>query len=95
MGRYNLIIIPAKNEAKTIGQVIKKSKKFGTVIVIDDASSDDTNRISLKNGAKIIRNKKHLFYDKSLNLGFEYARKKNFKQSNNSFLNIIFFIEIS
>lgn len=79
MGRYNLIIIPAKNEAKTIGQVIKKSKKFGTVIVIDDASSDDTNKISLKNGAKIIRNKKNLFYDKSLNLGFEYARKKNFK----------------
>ena len=80
MGRSSLaIIIPAKNEAKTIGRVIINSSKYGSVIVVDDASTDETAKVSSLNGAIVLRNKKSLFYDKSLNRGFQYAKKKNFK----------------
>ncbi len=80
MGRSNLIIIiPAKNESKTIKRVIKYSIKFGTVLVVDDGSTDGTGTIAIKNGAKLIKNKKSLFYDESLNKGFNYAKKKKFK----------------
>ena len=79
MGRSRLIIIPAKNEAKTIRKVIKQSLKYGEVVVIDDGSTDNTLKISKKNGAKTIKNKNNLFYDKTLNVGFEYAKKKKFK----------------
>ena len=52
MGRSNLIIIiPAKNESKTIKRVIKYSIKFGTVLVVDDGSTDGTGTIAIKNGA--------------------------------------------
>ena len=72
MGRPNLvIIIPAKNEAKTIGKIVRQSIKFGDVVVIDDASSDGTGKISSRNGAKTLKNKKNLFYDGSLNKGFK------------------------
>ena len=80
MGRSDLIIlIPAKNEAKTIQRVIKYSIRFGKVLVIDDGSTDGTGKIAMKSGAKVITNKNNLFYDVSLNKGFSYAKKKNFK----------------
>ena len=41
MGRSSLaIIIPAKNEVKTIGRVIQNARKFGTVVVVDDLVRD-------------------------------------------------------
>ena len=52
------IIIPAFNEAKSIGQVIQKIKNVDRnykVIVIDDGSKDDTVDIAKKAGAKVIR----------------------------------------
>ena len=80
MGRSSLaIIIPAKNEVKTIGRVIQNARKFGTVVVVDDGSTDGTDKVSIVKGAKLIKNKKNLFYDKSLNKGFEYVKKKKFK----------------
>ena len=80
MGRSSLaIIIPAKNEVKTIGRVIQNARKFGTVVVVDDGSTDGTDKVSILKGAKLIKNKKNLFYDKSLNKGFEYVKKKKFK----------------
>lgn len=80
MGRSNIaIIIPAKNESFTIKKVIRHCARYGTVIVIDDASSDETGKISKLNGAIVLKNKKNLFYDKSLNRGFDYAFKKKFQ----------------
>ena len=80
MGRSNIaIIIPAKNEALTIKKVISHCSNYGTVIVIDDASRDETGKISKLSGAIVLKNKKNLFYDESLNKGFNYARKKKFQ----------------
>lgn len=49
-----LAIIPAYNEEKNIGQVIRGVKKYtNNIIVIDDGSKDKTYQISLENGAKV------------------------------------------
>ncbi len=48
-------IIPTKNEAKTIGEVITGVKKFSNeVIVVDGNSQDDTRAIAQSLGAKVL-----------------------------------------
>ncbi len=79
MARRKLtIIIPAFNESLTILKAVKDTKKFGKVIVVDDASTDGTGPKAKKAGALVIRNKKNIGYDHSLERGLLYARKNNF-----------------
>jgi glycosyltransferase involved in cell wall biosynthesis len=50
-----LILIPARNEAATIGQVVRGGLQAGfPVRVIDDASSDDTALLAAQAGAEVI-----------------------------------------
>lgn len=51
------VIIPARNEANTIGDIIHKLKCIGVreIVVVDGHSSDDTQKISRSLGAKVIR----------------------------------------
>ncbi len=49
------IIIPAKNEALSIGHIVAQLKdKFCEVIVVDDGSSDGTAAIAMSEGAQVI-----------------------------------------
>lgn len=51
------IILPAKNEAFSIGSVLNKLKQLypeAEIIVINDGSTDDTKDIALQQGAKVI-----------------------------------------
>lgn len=73
----NVIIIPAYNEEKTIGDIIKKSKKYGKVIVINDASTDRTASIAQNAGAIVISHKKNSGLGSALRTGFERALKMN------------------
>jgi len=53
------IIIPALNEERSIGLVIKSIPKiYREVVVIDNGSSDDTSKVALENGATVITEKK-------------------------------------
>lgn len=56
------VIIPAYNEEKSIGEVIKKVQKLGkekwNIIVVDDGSIDDTRKIAQESGVTV------LYYDK-------------------------------
>ena len=48
-------IIPAFNEEKYIGQIVRAASKYvGEVIVIDDGSSDRTANIARANGARVL-----------------------------------------
>lgn len=48
-------IIPAYNAAKTIGQLVRRSKKFvDKVIVVDDGSVDETASVAKSAGASVV-----------------------------------------
>ena len=49
-----LIVIPALNEEKTIGKLIKKIDKKYKVLVINDGSTDNTKAVAIKAGAKVL-----------------------------------------
>lgn len=74
-----LVVIPALNEANTIGKIVKKISKSFKVLVVDDGSKDKTSEEAKKNGAKVITSKKNYGVDYSIDLGFNYAIKKKFK----------------
>jgi len=70
-----IILIPCYNEEKTVKKVFKKVSKFGKVFIINDGSTDSTQKILVKNKIKFIKNKKNLGYEKSLIIGFEHIVK--------------------
>lgn len=71
------IVIPAFNEADTIEAVVRQSAVFGTPIVVDDGSTDNTGLIAHGAGAIVVRNERNLGYDCSLNNGFRRAAELN------------------
>ena len=76
------VIIPAKDEEASIGNVlkdlnnvIKKTKKYSfEVIVVDDKSRDKTAKIARKYRAKVIRNEGESGKGKAIDLGFRNAK---------------------
>ena len=74
------VLIPSYNEESTIGQIVEKIKKLDLdVIVIDDGSTDDTERIASENGAIVMRHAKNLGKGASLKEGFSFIlRSTNF-----------------
>jgi glycosyltransferase involved in cell wall biosynthesis len=52
-----LIVIPAKNEAASIGEVVRAVRTHGylDVLVVDDGSDDETGRIAREAGALVMR----------------------------------------
>jgi glycosyltransferase involved in cell wall biosynthesis len=75
-----LILIPALNEQKTIENIIKKLKKYGHILVIDDGSRDDTKFVANKNGATVIKHNTNRGYNEALNTGFKFFLKKKYKK---------------
>ena len=68
------VVIPAYNEAMSIGEVIANCKAFcDEIIVVDDGSTDDTAEIAKNSGAVVIRNKKNLGVTRTTRIGFEQA----------------------
>jgi glycosyltransferase involved in cell wall biosynthesis len=73
------VIIPTYNEAKEIGNVIRRLRQQNLdVVVIDDGSKDNTCLIAKENGASVIRNEINEGKGASLIKGFNYAIENNF-----------------
>lgn len=78
------IIIPAYNEEKTIGAVIRAIPKKipgihrKEIYVIDDGSSDKTTQIARKAGAKVISHYLNRGLGGALGTGLELAKRGNF-----------------
>lgn len=73
------IIIPALNEAATIAYVVTAVKAFGTPIVIDDGSNDETAELARTSGAVVIKNNNGRGYEAAINGGFSYAASQEFQ----------------
>src|SRR3989344_1026749 len=69
------VIVPAYNEAKNIGRVISGlfSQGLQNIIVVDDASTDETIQIAEAAGAKVLRHEVNRGQGASLQTGNDYA----------------------
>ena len=73
-------IIPAYNEAATIGSVILRTRQYiGAVFVVDDCSTDDTAEIARLAGARVISHSKNGGPGVTLQSGYEAAIASGFK----------------
>ena len=68
------VVIPAYDEAMSIGEVVANCKAFcDQIIVVDDGSTDDTYNVATNSGAEVVRNKKNLGITKAVQRGLEAA----------------------
>jgi glycosyltransferase involved in cell wall biosynthesis len=72
------IVIPAFNEAASIGRVVKEVSPFGRPVVVDDASTDLTGEVAGKAGAIVVTHETNHGYDGALSSGFIRADRKDF-----------------
>jgi len=70
------IVIPALNEAATVGGVVRAVKPFGMPVVVDDGSTDDTADTARAAGAEVVRHEVNRGYDAALNSGFTRATER-------------------
>jgi glycosyltransferase involved in cell wall biosynthesis len=67
------IVIPALNEAASVAAVVSHTVPYGTVIVVDDGSTDETGKIAASAGAEVVTHQRNMGYDRAINSGFERA----------------------
>ncbi len=76
MSRFKIACIPAYNEQKLIGDVVKRCKLFvDQVIVCDDGSTDQTAKNAEDAGAHVLIHKKNSGKGKAMKTLFDYAKK--------------------
>jgi len=67
------IVVPALNEAATIGAVLERVRDYGHPIVVDDGSTDATAQVARAAGAEVVSHAVNRGYDGALNSGFARA----------------------
>jgi len=68
------VVIPAFNEAKTIGRVVEEVKgKVSQVIVVDDGSTDQTAELAKRSGATVINHFLNRGQGAALQTGINFA----------------------
>jgi glycosyltransferase involved in cell wall biosynthesis len=78
-----LIIIPAYNEEKNIPKVLDALETpeitaFADILVINDASQDDTKRIVKERGHTVVSHIFNLGYGSALQVGYKYAVRREY-----------------
>ena len=73
------ILIPAYNEEKRIAAVIREVRDYcPDVIVIDDGSPDDTDKVAAEAGATVLEHVRNQGKGAALQTGFDYARENGY-----------------
>ncbi|MEO0292811.1 MAG: glycosyltransferase family 2 protein [candidate division WOR-3 bacterium] len=81
MSQKILIVIPAYNEEKNIGNLLKKIKKISPlkdVLVVDDGSKDNTSLIAKKIGCKVLSFERNQGKGAALKRGFDFAIRNGY-----------------
>ncbi|MDN5882522.1 MAG: glycosyltransferase family 2 protein [Nitrosospira sp.] len=76
-----VVIVPARNESGSVGGVVQEIRKHvgWEVIVIDDASNDDTTIEARRSGAQVVRLPFRLGAWGALQAGMRYALRKGYR----------------
>mgnify|MGYP000744393052 CR=1 FL=1 len=79
-----LLIIPAYNEEKNIGKVMDQLAQseianIVDVLVMNDASSDNTNWMAKQRGYAVVTHVFNLGYGSGLQLGYKYAIRRGYQ----------------
>lgn len=73
------IILPAYNEEKVIRQVVERLRQKypnDEILVIDDASQDQTGRLAEEAGARVLRHPYNIGYGGALKTGIRHAKNE-------------------
>jgi glycosyltransferase involved in cell wall biosynthesis len=75
-----LAIVPAYNEAETVGTVVRGIRGTGLadVLVVNDGSTDDTSRIAREAGARTLDLAVNLGIGGAVQAGYRYARRNGY-----------------
>jgi hypothetical protein len=77
-----MIAIPARNEAESIGGVIREVRDVASsapILVLDDGSVDDTRRIAEAAGAEVLSFAYHLGLGGCVQAAYQYAFERGFE----------------
>jgi glycosyltransferase involved in cell wall biosynthesis len=80
-GLRRIAVVPAFNEADSIGMVIAELRAFDPefeVVVVDDGSTDATARLAAEAGAHVVRLPFNLGIGGAVQTGYQYARDEGF-----------------
>ena len=73
------VLIPAYQEADSIGETVRRAREFiPDVFVVDDGSTDRTADNAAAAGAVVLRHDRNLGKGASLNTGFQHVRAQGF-----------------
>lgn len=73
------IVIPCYNESATLGDVVEGCQDFGTVLVIDDGSTDGSPEIALAAGAQVLHTTGRTGYDGAIEHGLQAAYDQGYQ----------------
>jgi len=74
-----MILIPAYNAAKSVGDVVRATKEIvRDVVVINDGSRDDTASVALSAGAEVVNHPQNRGKGGALKTGFAHAIKNGY-----------------
>lgn len=74
------LLLPAYNEAKTIGHIISEARTYiESIIVIDDGSTDGTAQIAREQDVVVLQHEVNRGKGMALRTGFEYALEHGYE----------------
>ena len=72
----HLIVIPVFDEAPTLEAIVSRARRHGTVLVVDDGSSDGSGAVAGAAGADVLRLHRRSGKGEALRQGFEEALER-------------------
>ena len=76
-----LVVIPAHNEAATVGEVVRGVSGIGLpALVVDDGSIDATSAEALASGASVVRLPVNIGVGAAMRCGFRYATERGYRR---------------
>lgn len=73
-----LALIPAYNEERAIGDVVRRTAAYLPVLVVDDGSSDETGRCAAEAGAELLTQVPNQGKGAALHAGFRWALENGY-----------------